>query len=749
MTEAVFRRIVTGFADEVEFRRGSVTMELQDETVEVSVADDPIKGIIITRDGATMSAVRWIYKDIAKLELLARRITDYVKPPKHFVSPRGKLVDSIDVDPDGTEKTVDDASRTLREVLGQPLAGTTSVLYLTSEPGEGKTSLIEQVAVQQAKAYLHKETKTLLLPVPLKGRPFLRFDDAIIAALANQLRFPYWSYGGFVELVRLGAIVPAFDGFEEIVADSHSYAATSAFKHLIGELQSQGSILVAAGRAFVDLSLGSHGGLWRAENLDQDVQLRHLTLERWDKPVFLEYARKRQVSQPEKLFDDVGKQLRSPDHPVLTRAVLVRRLIDVACNEKDLTAFLACIGLDPTNYLHEFVEAIVEREVEYKWRDKSGGSKARLLSLEQHHELLSMLACEMWLGSVEVLWRDMIDMVVEEFADEQELAPGIARQVRERIPYHALLRAHRQNRRDALEFDHDDFRSFYLGRTLGNALASTDKTLVNQILDTKTLTTPVIKEATRLVRKMNPRVLRDVLGLLDTVLELASQVSYARENSGVLILSLLDNLGEGRTVSRGTFSHDILAGRWYSSLIVEDSRFFTTSLKDTRLFCCTFIGCRFERLVIEGHTQIQNTKLKRCKVDSVAIRESNGQLRPVFDPVEIRCQLHSLGFGLDGPDLAVSVKPGRIENDKDLDLALIFLNMFLRANSLPERAIRTRLGGRAGYFFGNMLPRLQKSGIVGDLSTSNHRIRLREPLDRIEEANALARGSFEQFVSSF
>ena len=723
-------------------------MEVRDQCVEVSVAPNP-NGITVTRDGASMPATRWIYKDLAKLELLARRIVDLVHPPKHFVSPCGTLVDGVDVDPDGTEQLVEDASGTLRAVLGQPLAGTTSVLYLTSEAGEGKTSLIAQVAVQQAQAYLEKKADWLLLPVPLGGRPFLRLDDAVIAALVNQLKFPYWYYAGFIELVRLGAIVPAFDGYEEMIVDSRSQEARSAFRHLIGELESQGSILVAARRAFVDLSFGSQAGLWRAETPSQDVQLRRLVLNRWDRGVFLKYACKRQVARPEQLFDDVAEQLRRQDHPVLTRAVLVKRLIDVAQDESDLRALLARIGADQTNYFHEFVEGIVRREVKGKWLDKSGGKNAPLLSLEQHHELLSMLAGEMWLSSVEVLGRGMIDAVVEIFAEDQELAPAIATQVRERISDHALLHSLRENRREAVEFDHDDFRSFYLGRALGRALIQADTTAVTQILDTKTLTAPVIAEATRLVRQTMPPAVREVLGRLDEFLESASQVSYLRENAGVLLLALLDKLSDGHTIKRGTFALDSLAGRSYSSLFVEESFFAATSLTDTELHGCTFTDCRFERLVIDGPVEVELTELNACHFDSLAIRESGGEMCSYFDPAEIRQQLRSHGFSISAPGQDEDAVEDPVKNDAELDIALKFLNMFLRATSLPEKTIRTRLGGSAGDFFNKELPILQRFGIVGDFGTSSHRMRLMVPLDKIEEANRQARGSFDRFIRSF
>src|SRR4029077_1840672 len=97
-------------------------------------------------------------------------------------------------------------------VLSRRPAGATSVLYLTSDAGEGKTTLINHLALKQAQRYKEKTTDWLLVPIPLGGRTFLRFDDVVVAALVNRLRFQLFYYDAFLELVRLGVLVPAFAG---------------------------------------------------------------------------------------------------------------------------------------------------------------------------------------------------------------------------------------------------------------------------------------------------------------------------------------------------------------------------------------------------------------------------------------------------------------------------------------------------------------------------------------------------------
>ena len=50
-------------------------------------------------------------------------------------------------------------------------------------------------------------------------------DDIVIGIITNTLRFRHVLYEGFIELVKHGMIVPAFDGFEEMFVDGSSEKA--------------------------------------------------------------------------------------------------------------------------------------------------------------------------------------------------------------------------------------------------------------------------------------------------------------------------------------------------------------------------------------------------------------------------------------------------------------------------------------------------------------------------------------------
>lgn len=747
-----FKRIVTCFADridDVDTSHGELLVQVREETITAKL-HQRADGLLVEENGDLMPAVAWIVRRLARVPLLANRIASYVTPPAHFVAPAGRLLKQPDEEPSGSDAERPNAAEALAETLGLRPAGMTSVLYLTSDAGEGKTSLINEVAVRQAEAYKAKRTDWLLVPVPLGGRTFLRFDDVVVSALVNRLRFQLLYYDAFIELVRLGVLVPAFDGFEEMIVESSSGEALSALGGLVGKLRSAGTLLVAARKAYFDYpNFGSQARLFDTIGSDGDVAFGRLSLTRWDRRTFTRYASERCVASPEELFKAVSARL-GQDHPILTRAVLVRRLIDVATEENDLAALLERIGEDERNYFHDFVESIVEREAQYKWTDTSGGSSGALLTTDEHHELLAMLAQEMWLGSTDELGTDVLALVVEMFCEVRRKSPAVARQMQERIKQHSLLQVSRLGR-TTLAFDHEHFRIFYLGQALGRALLSEEDGSVRGIMDRASLPASAIAEAAGYLRREETDT-RTTVALLQSTADSVLTASFVKENCGLLTLALLDG-GEGpHEIRNMSFPAGALRERRLKGLRVVESYFHATSLADTALSGCRFVGCQFERFELDGTEQILRSGLEEdCEIGSVVqIGGEDGDQISWFDPGRIRQCLIGAGFEV-GSDAELS-GGGRPEPETSEDLVLTqrFLRAFLRSTAVNEATLRRRLGVRANYFFKELLPKLERVGVVRDVpyqgKGSQRRLRLMSRMTQIEEAMSGAEGRFDRFV---
>lgn len=754
-----FKRIVTCFADsvdDVDASRGELLVQIRDETITARLQQRP-DGLIVEEEGERQRATTWIVNRIARLPLLADRICSYVSPPLHFVKPSGQLLDQPDREPADEDSYREDAAAALSETLDLRPAGTTSVVYLTSDAGEGKTSLIDHLAVERAKAYKARRSDWLLVPIPLGGRTFLRFDDVVVSALVNRLRFQLLYYDAFLELVRLGVLVPAFDGFEEMIVEASSGEAISALGNLVGSLGSAGTLLVAARKAYFEyLSFRSQATLFDAIGSSGNVAFGRLSLDRWKRDTFIRYASERGVRAPDEIFHAVAKRLGDDErHPLLTRAVLVRRLVDIAEDGTDLDGLLDRIGAKPQDYFHDFVDRLVAREARTKWMDTTGDPPRALLTTEEHHELLAMMAHEMWLSATDELRMDVVGILVEMFAAAKDKSPAVARQIGERIKQHALL-VRNGSGRAALAFDHEDFRLFYFGRALGRTLAEGDLGEMRSVLEKEGLPASAVAEAVGVLRRQDASWEKQLV-LLQRLADGEMPASFVRENCGTLTLALLDGGDGSHAVRNMSFPADALRGRRLRNVTVAGSYFHATSLAGMELRGCRFENCDFERLEMDGSETITGSSFDHgCRVGSIVRLDAGDQIAR-FGPDAIAAELRRAGLEI---ELATSTEATATEAlapeeppDDDMRVVQRFLRAFLRSNALNGSTIRQRLGVNANRFFKDLLPKLLQAGVVQEVSYQGHgtqkRMKLAAPMTRIEEAMGAAGGRFDDFVQAF
>lgn len=746
-----FKRIVTAFSDDpedFELGRGELLMQVRDEVIEAKLSQSP-SGLIVTECGDRFRAESWVVKRLARLPQLAERICSNDESPEHFVAPSGELLERVEFASDVSE-SCKDIAKTMADKLGLPIPGTTSLWYLTSDAGEGKTSLINHLAVRQARAYKQKKTNWLLVPIPLGGRTFLRFDDVVVAALVNRLRFQFLYYDAFLELVKLGVIVPAFDGFEEMIIEGSSGEAASALGQLVKNLDSAGTVLIATRKAYFEYhSLRTQARLFDSIG-ENDVAFGRLSLVRWSREQFVEYGRMRGLVQATELYRRVGNSLKE-DHPLLTRAVLVRRLVDVEMDGgSNLSEVLGRIGRRPEDYLFEFVSAIVEREACEKWIDKAGEPAQPLLAVDEHHRLLSILACEMWWSSTDQLKIDEVDSLADLFTEDENKSPQVARQIRERLKQHALLITTQRDRR--LGFDHEDFRLFYLGFALGRALVDADDITVKGILDVTTLPRAAVDQAASYVHRKDKLV--PVMALLQNLARPQPSASFVRENCGALTVALVDGWDKGRTAaSHMNFPEDALVGRRLSAFTIEDSHFAPTNLTDTELKNCEFVRCRFERLGGPS-IRIDQTQLHECEVASVVYAENEFEAIELYEPEHIRRRLLQYGFAVsDDVKRRQDDMISESEMSEELKLVQRAIRVFSRATRVSENAMKKQLREKFSRFKRDVLPILLNAGILEERpherKGSQQRFGIAVPMRRIEDAIEESGGDLGRFVAAF
>jgi len=748
MDLTTFKRVLSAFADrplDVDYSGGNLVVVIRDEIIEAELFQKEGDLWVCEGAGTPLSSYKWITNRVAKLPLLADRILNYVEEEKNFVKPSGAFLDELDHSPEEESVLVEDAMSTVCEALSRKTAGVSKVLYLTSDAGEGKTTIINQISRSQAQRFKDGDSDWLMVPIRLGGRPFMRLDDVVVAELTNRMRFMLF-YDAFLELVRLNVIVPALDGFEEVFIESATGEGVSALGNLVSGLDGEGRLLVAARKAYFEIqSFSMQARFFDSLQPNSSVELSRLSLDRWSKKQFCEYAELRGLKDSEKLYDVVSERLMS-DHPLLTRAVLVHRLIDVA-EDYEIDNLLDRLGKNPEDYFYEFVDAIIEREAHHKWIDRQGdGAAEPLISVREHHVLLAMLAREMWINSTDSLRVDYADLVADIFSSDHKKPPVIARQVKERLHHHSLLVTYGQ-RQNQIGFDHQDFQWFFLGEAFANDLiGSSDSDLIAMLrvgsVPDRTADA-AISVAKRFVSELGQ--IRDRLLRIGRE---SSETSYTKENAGLLLARIFgEQCMEGVTVESLMFPSDSLRSNRFNNMTFRDCHFKSTSLAGSELNNIKFERCRFDRLELPDVLSIHGCLLDRCEVDNLFVSSQDLNL---FDPGSINYHLNRIGFALIDSEHEGSMTEELQGMDQKTELAEHALRAFMRSTHINENVFKLKMGRRGSEFFQNVLPVLLEEGILKEVqykgSGGQRRFKLNVPMRNLEAAIRKC-GKFSDFIN--
>ncbi len=748
MTLDEFEQVLTTFADrptDLSRDRNKLLVEIRDEIIEADLSF--VEGdLFVTENDVRMKAERWTVQRVARLPLLADRILTHILPEPHFIEPAGKLRDRLNRAPEDEDTPVEDVADRVLGLLDERPAGTATGLYLTSDAGEGKTTLIRHLARIQAEKYKNKETYWLLVPISLGGRTLLRFDDVIIGTLTNTLRFPFLYYEAFVKLVKMGFVVPALDGFEEMFVESPAGDALSALGSLMKMLDSSGTVLIAARRAYFEYkSLNVQAPLYESFG-DRSADFVRLALQRWDQKRFIDYAQLRGVTDSAALFDEVAGRF-GRDHPILTRAVLVERVVDIAADGADWKELLDSIDAHSDDYFGDFVKAIVTRE-SYKWVDKAGDPPRPLLDVNQHYDLLAQIALEMWSNETAFLKGDVIDLEAEIYADSQRLGPSETKQIIDRVKQHALV----LTTDGRSQFDHEEFYYYFLGIAVANQLTTANMAAIRRSLGTSRL--PDLSVDTAIHSILQRRQIRYAIDVLNAACDGQPYASFVKENAGSIAVQLLhqespDDNARRLEVRRMAFPVDALKAKDIRNVEFLECYFLRTGLGNSSFLNCLFKGCDFGQLdLTEVAAAIEYTRMYDCECHSVV---RSAEETAVFKPEAIAAILQQTGFevGFSKPRVLTQVAEVAIK-EEELRITERMCRTFLRSTGVNENTLRQRLGDQASKFFVAVLPTLQEHGVVYEVPYQGkgrqRRYQLGVPLGTALTSIERANGKFERFL---
>jgi uncharacterized protein YjbI with pentapeptide repeats len=476
---------------------------------------------------------------------------------------------------------------------------------------------------------------------------------------------------------------------------------------------------------------------------DVDVAFGRVALRRWSKAEFVHYAELTGVDNAAQLYGEVASILPT-DHPLLTRPVLVKRLVELANASSD-TSFVEGLRPKANTYFAWLVERLIEREATEKWIDKHGDPPRPLLSVSEHHELLGYIAEEMWISKTSVLNGEMLDSLAEIFCETKGYSPVVSRQVKERLKQHALIISTGAARKE-FAFDHDDFREFFLGEKLADYLLTGSNSDVRKLFRMDTLPALTIESA-------NHRIAagcKDTAPLIHHVLKVGlseSSSTFVRENSGALVAPLLScPHEESLKIDSLVFPPDSLNGRSMVGIKFSNCYFRPTSLEHSNLSSCRFDACEFEHIsVVDGTAQIDKCVLATTKIHSLSSTHEDVTV-DYYDPDEITIVLERCGFTFPGEQLTLVAEA--VEIDEDLKIVEKALQTFHRSTLVPEGTFRLRLSVNANHFLDHLLPRLTRAGVLEEVRVaSSTKYKIGVSLLKIAEALAGCKGSLAAFLS--
>lgn len=751
-----FKSIVMTFADpgyELLFDRTSFAVCVNGDLITADISTK--SGDVYVDEGTgPQSASNWIIARLARLPLLASRLRETVPATKHFVAPAVSLLSTLERQPnEAAVRSANGLTLTLETLqCRSPLE--TMVLYITSDAGEGKTSLINELAREQAQRFIDKEADWLLVPIPLGGRHFLRFDDITCGVMQNRYRFPFLYYQSFLALVRMGVVVPAFDGFEEMFVEGSSGEALSAMGILVGSLDSRGAMVVAARKAYFEFeNLRSQERLFDTIK-GFSVGFGKVELHRWAKSQFIEYCGKRAVAEPADLYQRLSERL-TPNHALLTRAILVRRLVDVATESPTLDGFLNQLQKSGEDFFSVFVRGLIEREANNKWldRDLKDGVGTPIFTVDEHCDLLSQVALSMWEAKVDFLKRDTLEFAADYFCETAGKSTSQATQVRERIRGHAML-IPSTNSANALQFDHEEFQHYFLGEGIARQIRPMTARAQTEVLGTFRRG-PIPHDAMwALFRAITRNGTLDRVNAIRFILDVAgmdAQASYTQENVGQLIPLLLNGIdGRAVTIHDFSFGHDLLPDKKIAGVNFEKCYFSEIKLEFAELVNLTFSDCHFAQFRLADSTRMDGVVFQRCVVDGLFLTTRK---REIWHPAEIRQQLEEFGVTFRDEDQSLPEPAAFREPEPECADVQKLVRYFMRSTQVSESVIRLKLGGRGQAFLDETLPLLLRHGVFIEIQNvgagDQRRFRLNVSLESINNAIVAGNGNFAGFLAEF
>lgn len=604
--------------DDVIIESNHLTFQRLNQIISLEIEEN--HGVVVVRyNGNVMPYRTFLAKEMAHLDIMASRILQ--KYPEN---------DSIYIDTHaqfykGTIRKDGCAENMLLEECAKKNDYETKICFVTADAGHGKTVLLKHLQSRIAQDYKNNSVDFIFWHINLHGRDLLRLNEAMMYELGN-LRLSGIYYNSIITLIRNGLIVLAIDGFDELAAEIGGEKVLGSLTNLVTELDGQGSLIAASRRTFFNTQDYLRRTKLLQISLNQSCEFDELKLQNWKEEECVQYLTYYYSNnQAKEEYVRMASLLRNTEsHPVIERPFLFTKLVNYAVNvQPSMTPseFLMSGG-DKFESINKIIEAFIKREVQ-KWTYFDNQTGKPYLTFEQHVELLTEIAQEMWQSQKDYISVDTIQYIATMLMDDWHVENHLKPQIMRVVESHAFM-VIAENGDCYRRFDHEEFKDYfiscYLSRILKMAIQNSDFSIVKKFLYYSQLQESVARYLSKMVED------DEKLPIVNGLLKMKSsewKPTYLQPNLGVLLPYMLD---DGINQSLITISDKLT----FSSLIFENRKLCNLIFKD-----CTFINISF------SNTNLCNILFENCTFTDIRF---NVQTSNVFDHViiDINSTIHKV-----------------------------------------------------------------------------------------------------------
>lgn len=652
----------------------------------------------------------FLAKEIARLDLLAARIVEKRHNIEPFIDANSRL--------NTYSNKIEGEGLSLLEKEGaNPLVFGTKVTFVTADAGHGKTVLLREFQKRQAESYLAGSSNFLFWHIDLQGRDLVRLNEAIMYDL-GELRFAGLYYSSIITLIKHNLIVLGIDGFDELAAEVGGEMALGSLSSLVALMEGQGVLIAASRRTFFNTQDYIKRTKFLQSKIPHECAFNELRIKDWTEKENLEYLGYF-FQNPRSIYEDIVRSLKSKEHPLLARPYLFTKIVKVLQEDKiNASEFITTDG-NPLDSINDVIEAFVRREVS-KWKDTDKETGKPYLTFEQHMELLSIIAQEMWEAQTDLISVETIQFLLSYSLDnwrvEEKLKPIIIRMSES----HALL-IPVENKDNFRKFDHLEFKNFFISKSLisllKNYLESGNANLVRKFLSIAQLPDSVARYCTKRVECAN---IEGLIGRFNKLVSDEWKPTYLQANIGTLIPFILDGYRAPKLISveqKITFSSLIFEAKSLNNIKFDSCNFINISFKDTSLTEIIFSNSTFNEIRIyeDSKNSFNNVVFDSCIISAIILIDDQETNYAEYSPKGINSELKRLGFVVkEEAEIEQKQREFVVENPLFKKYVKKFLTKFNSSTYQYEKDIHEDVSysGYTGTIIEEVIPLLEKHKII-------------------------------------